>query len=233
MDNYTVYCHENLTNRKRYFGITCQPLHQRWRNGNGYRNNDFFYRAIQKYGWNGFEHLVIQDGLSKKEAESLEIKLINDYDTTNPSKGYNIEKGGSGANRITDETRNKIRHALKGHICSEETRLKISIANTGKRNPNKGKRMTAELVEKNRISHLGQIPWNKGRPWSESERAKCNGKAVVCVETGTIFSTAHNAGRALKIDFSSINKCCRGRAKTAGGYHWKYLTAEEWSLPNG
>ena len=25
------------------------------------------------------------------------------------------------------------------------------------------------------------------------------------------------------VDFSNIAKCCKGKLKTAGGYHWKYV----------
>ena len=49
---------------------------------------------------------------------------------------------------------------------------------------------------------------------------------VKCVELNRIYRTAHEASKELGIDFSSICKCRRGEAKTAGGYHW-----EEWELP--
>lgn len=68
--------------------------------------------------------------------------------------------------------------------------------------------------------------WNKGRSWSAEERAKCGGKMVKCVELNRIYRTAHEASKELGIDFSSICKCRRGEAKTAGGYHW-----EEWEIP--
>ena len=37
------------------------------------------------------------------------------------------------------------------------------------------------------------------------------------------FSSAMSAERMLKIDHSSIIKCCKGKAKTAGGYQWSYV----------
>lgn len=30
------------------------------------------------------------------------------------------------------------------------------------------------------------------------------------------------AERLINIDSSTISECCRGKRKTAGGYHWKY-----------
>lgn len=124
MKDYCVYCHTNRKNKKKYIGITCQKPECRWRHGEGYRNNKYFYRAIKKYGWENFDHIVLYDGLQKNEAECLEIKLIHNNKTTDINYGYNIEHGGNGTDKFNDETKKKISNALKGHICSEETRKK-------------------------------------------------------------------------------------------------------------
>lgn len=47
----------------------------------------------------------------------------------------------------------------------------------------------------------------------------------MCVELNKIYRTAHEAGEDLGIDFSSICKCVKGKAKTVGGYHWIYAEA--------
>lgn len=42
----------------------------RWRNnGINYKACILFYRAIQKYGWDNFEHIILNDNLSKTEAQ--------------------------------------------------------------------------------------------------------------------------------------------------------------------
>lgn len=228
MKEYCVYCHTNKINDKRYVGITSQKPEQRWRNGNGYRNNEYFFRAIEKYGWHNFSHEILYTGLSKRDAERIEVRLIKEWETFKNAYGYNIELGGNATKTVSESTRHKISQALLGHDCSEFTRRKISEANKGKSSHMKGKKQTAKQVEKNRLAHFGQKPWNKGRSWTDEERAKCNGKAVVCVETKVIYLTAHEANRLTGIDFSSICKCCKGTVKTAGGYHW--VTAEEWTL---
>ena len=53
-----------------------------------------FYNAINKYGWDAFTHEIIADGLTLQQASEWEQKLIEQYDSTNPDKGYNIAKGG-------------------------------------------------------------------------------------------------------------------------------------------
>jgi group I intron endonuclease len=226
MKKYSVYCHTNKINNKKYVGITSQKPQNRWRNGNGYKGNEHFFRAIQKYGWHNFLHEILYVDLSQEEAEKIEIKLIREWETFKNDKGYNIELGGNVQKNIPQTTKDKISKALKGRKCSEETKIKISKAKKGKPNPNKGKKMSKEFVEKDRLSHLGQKAWNKNRPWTDEEKAKCNGKSVVCVETKIVYKTAHEASRITGIDFSSICKCRRHKVKTAGGYHW--VSIEEW-----
>ncbi|MBR5912782.1 MAG: GIY-YIG nuclease family protein [Selenomonadaceae bacterium] len=48
-------------------------------------------------------------------------------------------------------------------------------------------------------------------------------KSVICVETGEIFPTIKAAADILNLkNPASISGALHGRAKTAGGYHWKY-----------
>ena len=92
---YCVYKHTNKTNGKVYIGITCRQPEVRWNNGKGYEKNEYFYRAIQKYGWSeGFIHEVIASGLTKESACKMEVELIAEYDSTNYDKGYNCSSGG-------------------------------------------------------------------------------------------------------------------------------------------
>ena len=51
---YTVYCHINKTNGKKYVGITKRPVEKRWLNGRGYNGNSIFRKAINKYGWDNW-----------------------------------------------------------------------------------------------------------------------------------------------------------------------------------
>ena len=56
----------------------------------------------------------------------------------------------------------------------------------------------------------------------KEHRDKDRSKKVLCVETGTIFPSASEAGRQIGIDIGNINSCCQGKRKTAGKYHWRY-----------
>lgn len=48
-------------------------------------------------------------------------------------------------------------------------------------------------------------------------------KPIICIDNGKIFKSIIYAQRKLNIDGSSITKCCKGKRKTAGGYHWQYI----------
>ena len=51
---------------------------------------------------------------------------------------------------------------------------------------------------------------------------------VYCVETKQYFKTLKEAGMSIgKEDIRQIQMCCKGRCKTAGGYHWKYVDKKD------
>lgn len=93
VNNYYVYMHKS-PNGKVYVGITCQEPTKRWNNGKGYQHNEYFSRAIEKYGWDNFEHIIIAYNVGIGTAKEVEKDFIKFYDSTNPDKGYNITHGG-------------------------------------------------------------------------------------------------------------------------------------------
>lgn len=121
---YCVYCHLNKINNKAYIGITKQDVKVRWgAHGSHYGKNTHFGRAIQKYGWDNFEHIILFENLTKKEACKKEIWLIALFGTQNPELGYNISPGGdlgwTGCH-LSDETKQKISESHKGLHAGEK-----------------------------------------------------------------------------------------------------------------
>ena len=202
-NNYKVYIHINKTNGKRYYGITKQEPKKRWQNGKKYGNNDHFTNAINYYGWDNFDHIVIARGLTEEEAKWLEIELIREFDTTNRDKGYNITKGGEGTNgyKHTEETRKNIGKIHKGKTLSEETRKKLSEAMKGKNSPMKTRKKLSE-------SHKG-----KNNP---------SAKRIYCVELDMYFDTVTEASEYVGCHRSNISSVLIGNRKTCKGYHWLY-----------
>lgn len=116
-----IYAHINKQNNKAYVGQTIRELNIRFgNNGNNYKNNrnTLFYDAIQKYGWNNFQHKIIYtiECESKDDLllalNNLEEQVILKYNSYNSEYGYNIECGGKNAIK-SDVTKQKIKHTLK------------------------------------------------------------------------------------------------------------------------
>ena len=96
--NYSVY---KLTapNGKVYIGITSRDPKRRWNSGNGYKYNNHFYDAIQKYGWENIDKEVLFSGISQEDAYRFEIELISKYRSNDREFGYNKSLGGESSVR--------------------------------------------------------------------------------------------------------------------------------------
>ena len=155
--NYIVYKHTS-PNGKCYIGITKQhPPWLRWRkDGSGYKGNPYFWNAIQKYGFDNFNHDILFEGLTLEEAQQKEIELIAYYKSNQGEYGYNLDNGGKCVGTLSEEAKRKISQANKNR--SPETREKLRKAMLGKK---------LSIETRQKISQA-----NKGRIFSEETRAK-------------------------------------------------------------
>lgn len=211
---WTLYCHKNKINNKRYFGITCQEPENRWMNGHGYAGHLPIGRAIKKYGWDNFEHIIIFKNLIESDAKKLEVLYIAMYETQSDEYGYNLTCGGDG---------------VCGLEWSDESRRKMSIRMSGENHPNFGKHLSLEtrrkISENNRWKHNHL----KGIPISESHKqhiSESNSKAVNAYDdNGNLilsFPSARKAAQALDVNYKNISLCIHGERKRCGGYHWSF-----------
>lgn len=126
----------------------------------GYKNNPYFNYSIKKYGWDGFDHIVLFRNLPKEIACKLEIKLISRY----RKKGicYNISDGGETTSQ-TISIRKKISKALKGKPKSEEHKRNCSIAILGKHwNKNKDSVIQSVITRKANTGYKRPVwLWNR------------------------------------------------------------------------
>ena len=99
--SYCVYKH-TCPNGKVYIGITSGNPLKRWANGKGYENQ-YFYRAILKYGWDNIKHEILYTDFSKEEACEKEIELIALYKSNQRECGYNVNDGGYIQSEETEE----------------------------------------------------------------------------------------------------------------------------------
>ena len=154
-NNYIVYKHTNLINGKVYIGMTGQTPEQRWgKNGHGYHSHSYFWKAIQKYGWENFRHEILYDGLTIDQALSLEKQTIEEYRSDCEEYGYNLTSGGE--------------HS----IPNEATLRKMSEKKKGQNNPMFGRKYTEEELNWYRQRFSGEGNPRYGKHLSNETKEK-------------------------------------------------------------
>ena len=218
---YIVYQHKNKINGKIYIGITSRKPEERWgSNGCNYKTSPHFYSAIQKYGWDNFEHNMLFTNLTKEQACLKEQELIKEFNSMNREYGYNSTSGGE-IFTMNEETKQKISQSMMGnknglgHVCTEEKKQKISEAQ-------KGRKFTEEHKQK-----LSDAAKNRHVPCSEEKKKTLSQnyphkKQVYCEELDMIYESVQECSRQLGIPATNISKLCNGRGKTLKGYHLRY-----------
>lgn len=211
MGSYSVYVHTNKTNGKKYVGITIQKPTYRWKNGLGYKKSPVFWNAIQKYGWNGFDHEVLFSGLTKEQAEAKEKELIKKYKSNDTSYGYNMQSGG-GITTLTELTKYKLKIINTGRNHTEETKRKMSLSHIGKQKC-LGYKHSEETKEKHRKIFTRDVN-PRVRAVNQYDLQGNFIKKFDCMEDIkkelNITSTCH------------ISDCCRGIRNKCCGFIWRY-----------
>lgn len=241
---YTVYMHVSPSN-KRYIGITRQEPEKRWKSGNGYAGNDYFYKAIKKYGWNNFEHNILFSELTKTEAEQKEIELISHYRSDEREFGYNFDHGGNCVGSFSDEHKLKIGKAQIGlkavavdkydrngyYICTYSSVInaadKHSVTHTAISACCRG---VLKTVAGYIWRYSGEELTDEHLNWCNKDDTGYNKKAVCQYSlSGDFiekFESAEIVNKLLGFNATNIRKCCRYEAKTSNGYIWQYDDVE-------
>ena len=129
--------------------------------------------------------------------------------------------------------------ALKKYFESPEARYKAGNGSRGRVQPQEeidqrsiavSKAWNNEDLRKSQSIKLKEV---SNRPEQKINRSKASlvrwdkpgaRKPVMCIETGDIFQTtalaAEWCGKSIRAHIGSV---CRGKRKTAGGYHWEYV----------
>ena len=203
---WCVYAHISPSN-KYYIGITSQKPNDRWRSGRGYKHNEYFTRAINKYGWDNFQHEIIASNLTEEEAKNFEKILISKLKSNNSKFGYNITAGGDGT---------------------------VGVSHYGEDNPFYGKHHSEEtkiIMKENHYDAFGENNPFYGKQHSEETKQKireANGKPVCQFDMDmnllNEYPSAKYASQITDIYPSMILGCCNQLKgyKTAGGYVWVF-----------
>lgn len=221
---YTVYCHTNNINGKKYFGITAVKPEYRWNHGKGY-NHQVFSKAISKYGWENFSHEILFEGLTKEEAELQEISLIRQFKTQDQRYGYNISCGGNLAGRIYETEEEKVNALKERRKKYRETHRDQRIAECKKwRAEHRGR------VNAYKIAYYHRTKKLKGyhSPHSEETKSKISARvsrpvaSVLNGEIVKVYPSFTEAEKDLNISHSNICRAIKKGTK-CGGYNWMRL----------
>lgn len=194
MKKYCVYIHTNKENNKKYVGITRNSVKRRWANGTGYANCTLFYRAIQKYGWDNFEHQVVTTGLSENEAIAEERRLISNFKSNQPEFGYNLTSGGETNKEISEETKERLSLSHIGIKPSDETVKKraASISNAWKNENTRQKHKKASEELANNPEYIKKLSQASRANWQKIEYVKKHKAAMDKVRNNEQFRKNHS-----------------------------------------
>lgn len=209
MNDYTVYCHI-FPNGKRYIGITSQLLYKRFHNGLGYKNSPKMDNAINKYGWENIEHIILEENLTKEEALEKEKYYIKKYNTIDDNFGYNISTGGEGNNKYShreiidlwNEGKN-IKEIMEELECGRGT-----VQNALRVNGISSDDTLKRKVDNQRINSRKVKQYDLSGKYLKTY----NSCGEACSSNGWI-----NKGRG-----SEIRRVCNGKRPTARGYLWSW-----------
>lgn len=242
MEKFKLYIHISPS-WKCYVGITSLEIKDRWgKNGNGYKSQ-YFGRAIKKYGWNNFLHIIVADELSKSEACEMEKLFVQCLKSNNPNYGYNISVGGDCVNLGMHHTDN-----VKKRIAD---RFSIQVDQYGKngefikrwesmRNVERELGIDASAIAK---CCKGVYGTSKGFVWrykgdsfkkyeiekiresSQKIKVKQFSKEGKLIKT---WNSISDAAAAIGVSSGMISQCCKGKRgrKTVSGFVWRYENDE-------
>lgn len=216
-NNDILYLHITPCGKK-YFGVASTTANQRWKNGKGYKENEYFTNAIEKYGWDNIDHIILAKGLTSFEADLFEIFCIAYYDTMNRDIGYNLTSGGRKHYHHSEDTKQKMKdnHA---DVSGENNPM---YGKTGENNPNYGSHRSEDTKQKMRDNNARTFLGRTGKKHPSS-------KTVICITTGQVFYGIREAGRITGTNDSDISAVCKGKRNYAGKLpdgtrlRWRYV----------
>lgn len=201
-----IYKVTNNINGKIYIGQTTGSLSARWKAHCHVSSRCVaLYNAIKKYGVENFTVEQIDSAMAKWELDLKEQFWIQHYNSIVPN-GYNLKTGGNTP------------------TYSDESKKRMSTNHAdvrGKNNPRYGVHLSKETRKKISDSHLG-----KRLSAKHKEKCRLNShtrKLVKNLDTGDVYLSCRLAEQQCGFSHGAVSVVCRGKGKTAGGYHWCYV----------
>lgn len=225
--------HRNKINDKKYIGITCRkkPEHRWGKNGNSYKGQ-IFKTAIDKYGWDNFDHIILYKNLCAEDAYEKEKELIELYKTNQKEYGYNLSTGGEhGSTGYLNNSMSIIvyKYDLDGNFIQEypslsEAERDTKISNSSISACCKGKQLYTGDCQWSytKVDKMPKIDKHK----IISEKVRKKARPVYCYSIDGIFIKKYKSARVASEETNSnqqkINSCCSGRNRYTNNFQWFY-----------
>ena len=165
-----VYITTNLINGKQYVGDhSTDNIDDNYKGSGKYLKNSFL-----EHGRKNFKRDILDFFPTKKEAFEAQSPLIIKHNTLYPN-GYNISPSGGmlEGGSHSEESKDKIGRGNTGKIKDQKTKDKIGYANSIRvwedkskdklRQSKLGTHASEEAKKNLSTSHIGKVPWNKGK----------------------------------------------------------------------
>ena len=239
-NKWYVYMHTNKINNKKYIGITGQQKYwMRWGSEGCRYKSQVFGKAIEKYGWDNFNHEILKEVGTKEQAYELERFYIQKYKSNDKEFGYNVTAGGesiSGLYNLPSMSVPVYQYDLDGNFLAEYPSMMEAERVTG--------------IDNSAICACckGVHHYTKKYIWSYIRYDKIQGidpkemryeliikkqeKKVYQYNLDGLFIMQYKslteASQATKVDYRDISDCCiNSNRKQAGGYIWSYSYSDQ------
>lgn len=199
-----VYIIKNIVNNKIYIGSSSYNInnritvHKRFLKQNKHENS-YLQASYNKYGKNAFIFEILEI-CNKEFCIEREQYYLDLYQSYKRDIGYNI---------------NEKANSRLGSKCSEESKLKMSLAK-------KGKKLTEEHILKSKLARTGQKRTQKTIELQNIKKFK----KVLQYTLDETFIKEWSSLKEVELFFKlkgSIGNCIRkGFNYTSCGYKWKY-----------
>lgn len=150
VEKFFIYKYTNKINNKIYIGKTNNVKRRQTEHlsRSGTMENNHFYNAIKKYGFENFTFEIIDECDDENKSFELEIYYIAILNSNDKTIGYNSTEGGEGVRNVSEALRKQIsdrgklrigdKNTFYGKHHTDATKESISKANKGK-SPRLGK----------------------------------------------------------------------------------------------
>jgi len=198
-----VYKITNKINGMIYIGQTIQPLEDRiYDHFKLYSTCTYLSNAVSKYGKESFSVMIIGTYSNLEDLNLAEEYFISWYNTVVPN-GYNLKSGGNNGGKLHEESKTKISIANTGKTHTDETRIKMSKSHTGKV-------LSEETKAKCSLAKMGNKPSEetikKLSLAATGRKASAETKAKMSISRKKIGGIPHSEESKKKISIANTGK---------------------------